>query len=142
MDRYGYIDSRLAEVPLFASLGKKQLREISSLATEVDVADGRVLTREGEHGNEFIVILDGEAEVRVNHDVVATLGSGDFFGEIALMANRPSTATVVAKTPMKLEVIHRREFQTLLRDNPEIACELLGAATDRLADLDDLDERS
>lgn len=136
MDRHGYIDSRLAQVPLFAGLGKKQLRQISSLATELDAADGRVLTREGEQGNEFIVILDGEAHVLVDGDVVATLGAGDFFGEIALMANRPRTATVVAKTPMRLEVVHRREFQMLLRDNPEIACELLGVATDRLADLD------
>ena len=136
MDRHGYVDSRLAQVPLFASLGKKQLRLISNLATEIDVGDGRVLTREGEQGNEFIVILDGEAQVLVDGDVVATLGAGDFFGEIALMANRPRTATVVAKTPMRLEVVHRREFQMLLRDNPEIACELLGVATDRLADLD------
>ena len=53
------------------------------------------------------------------------------------MANRPRTATVVAKTPMKLEVIGRREFQTMLHDNPTIATELLGVTADRLHDIEE-----
>jgi CRP/FNR family cyclic AMP-dependent transcriptional regulator len=136
MDRHGWIDERLAKVPLFAGLDKKHLRQISSLATQIDVAAGRELTREGEHGNEFVIILEGEAEVKVGGEVVATRGPGDYFGEIALIANRPRTATVVAKTPMKIEVIGRREFQTMLHDNPTIATELLGVTADRLAEID------
>jgi CRP-like cAMP-binding protein len=136
MDRHGYIDERLAKVPLFAGLDKKHLREVSSLVTQIDVKEGKTLTREGEHGNEFVIILEGEAEVRVGDEVVATRGPGDYFGEIALIANRPRTATVVAKTPMKFEVIGRREFQTMLHDNPSIATELLGVTADRLAETD------
>jgi CRP/FNR family cyclic AMP-dependent transcriptional regulator len=74
--------------------------------------------------------------VKIGEDVVATRGPGEYFGEIALVANRPRTATVVAKTPMKVEVIGRREFQTMLHDNPTIAAELLGVVGDRLAELD------
>ena len=107
MDRHGWIDERLAEVPLFAGLDKKHLRAISSLATPIDVAEGKALTREGEFGHEFIIVLEGEAEVQVGDEVVATRGPGDYFGEIALVANRPRTATVTAKTPMKVEVIGR-----------------------------------
>ena len=70
---------------------------------------------------------------QLGDDVVATRGPGDYFGEIALVANRPRTATVTAKTPMKVEVIGRREFQTMLHDNPSIATELLGVAADRLS---------
>jgi len=140
MDRHGWIDENIARVPLFAGLDKKHLRQISSLATQIDVNEGRVLTKEGEHGNEFIIIVDGEAEVRVGDTVVATRGPGDYFGEIALVANRPRTATVTAKTPMRLEVIGRREFQTMLHDNPTIATELLGVAADRLAENENLGE--
>ena len=136
MDRHGWIDERLAEVPLFAGLDKKHLRAISSLATPIDVAEGKALTREGDFGHEFIIVLDGEAEVKVGDEVVATRGPGDYFGEIALVANRPRTATVTAKTPMKVEVIGRREFQTMLHDNPSIATEILGVVGDRLADID------
>ena len=137
MDRHGWIDERLASVPLFANLDKKHLRQISSLATPIDVPEGKALTREGDIGHEFIIVLEGEAEVKVGDDVVATRGPGDYFGEIALVANRPRTATVIAKTPMKLEVIGRREFQTMLHDNPTIATELLGVTADRLSDIEE-----
>lgn len=136
MDRHGWIDEQLAKVPLFAGLDKKHLKQISGLVTQIEVKEGKELTREGEHGNEFIIVLEGEAEVKVGGTVVATRGPGDYFGEIALIANRPRTATVTAKTPMKLEVIGRREFQTMLHDNPGIATELLGIAADRIAETD------
>lgn len=138
MDRHAFVDQQLARVPLFAGLDKKHLSQISSLVTQIEVGEGKELTREGEHGNEFIIILEGEAEVRVGGEVIATRGPGDYFGEIALVANRPRTATVVAMTPMKIEVIGRREFQTMLHDNPGIATELLGVTADRLAEHDDL----
>lgn len=136
MDRHKWVDEQLARVPLFAGLDKKHLSEISSLVTQIEVKEGKVLTHEGEHGNEFIIIIEGEAEVKVGDTVVATRGPGDYFGEIALISNRPRTATVTAKTPMKIEVIGRREFQTMLHDNPTIATELLGIAADRIAEND------
>ena len=137
MDRHGFVDERLAKVPLFAGLDKKHLQQVSGLVTQIDVKEGKDLTREGEHGNEFIIVLEGEAEVKVGGNVVATRGPGDYFGEIALIANRPRTATVTAKTAMKIEVIGRREFQTMLHDNPGIATELLGIAADRLSENDE-----
>jgi len=139
MDRHKWVDEQLGKIPLFADLDKKHLAEISSLVTQIEVKQGKDLTREGEHGNEFIIILEGEAEVKVGGAVVATRGPGDYFGEIALISNRPRTATVTATTPMKLEVIGRREFQTMLHDNPTIATELLGIAADRLAENDGTD---
>ena len=136
MDRHKWVDEQLARVPLFGGLDKKHLAEISGLVTQIEVKEGKELTREGEHGNEFIIILEGGAEVTVGGTVVATRGPGDYFGEIALISNRPRTATVTALTPMKIEVIGRREFQTMLHDNPTIATELLGIAADRLAEND------
>ena len=136
-DRHGWIDERLAEVPLFKGLSKKHLREVSSLATQIKGEAGKVLTREGEQGNEFIIVLDGEVEVREGDQVIATRGAGDYIGEIALLDNRPRTATVVATTPVTLEVIGRREFKTLLNDVPEINEQVLATMAQRLAEHDE-----
>jgi CRP-like cAMP-binding protein len=136
MDRHVWIDERLADVPLFKGLPKKHLREISSLATQIKGDEGKVLTREGEVGNEFIIVLEGEVEVREGNNVVATRGPGDYIGEIALLDNRPRTATVVAKGPVVLEVIGRREFNTLLHDVPEINEHILATMAQRLAEVD------
>jgi CRP/FNR family transcriptional regulator, cyclic AMP receptor protein len=135
-DRHGWIDERLAEVPLFKGLSKKQLRQISSLAMRIDGEPGKVLTKEGEIGYEFIVVLEGEVEVREGDKVIAKRGPGDYFGEIALLDKRPRTATVVATTPVVIEVIPRREFVTLLKDVPEINEHVLATMAERLAELD------
>jgi len=126
----------LATVPLFNGLSKKQLREVSSLATRLDEAAGTQLTKEGQVGNEFIIVLEGEIEIRRGDEVVATRGPGSYVGEIALLDNRPRTATVVAKTPVVIEVIGRREFRTLLADAPELQQEIMNTMAQRLAELE------
>jgi CRP-like cAMP-binding protein len=126
----------LTQVPLFQGLSKKQLGQVRNLATRIDVAPGSVLTREGRTGQEFIVVLDGEVEVRRDDDVVATCGAGDYVGEIALIDDRPRTATVVATTAAVLEVIGRREFARLLAQEPEIAERIRATAARRLAELE------
>jgi CRP-like cAMP-binding protein len=98
MDRHVWIDERLAEVPLFEGLSKRQLRRISSLMTRIDRPAGQVLTREGEYGSEFFIVLEGEVEVRQADRVIATREPGDYVGEIALLDKRPRTASVVATT--------------------------------------------
>jgi CRP-like cAMP-binding protein len=125
-------DELLARVPLFKDLSKKHLRQIRSLTTRVDVAPGRVLTREGGTGHEFIVVLEGEVEVRQDDKVVATCAAGDYLGEIALIEHRPRTATVVATSPAVLDVIGQREFAELLAEEPEIAERIRATAARRL----------
>lgn len=137
MSEHVSTDELLATVPLFKDLSKKHLQRVASLATRLDLPAGRELTREGELGHEFIVVLDGEVEVRVGDQVVATRGPGEFFGEIALLDHRPRTATVVSKTPVVVEVIGQREFATLLADEPEVAEQLETTMAQRLAELKD-----
>jgi CRP/FNR family cyclic AMP-dependent transcriptional regulator len=127
-------DERLAQVPLFAGLSKKDLKKISSLATRLDLPAGKELTHQGAVGNEFLVVLDGTVDVKVDDEVVASRGPGDYFGEIALLDDRPRTATVVAKTPVSIEVIGRREFKALIEDQPEIAQQLLATMAQRLSE--------
>lgn len=131
-------EARLAQIPLFAGLSKKEIAAVSGLATRLDLPAGRELTKQGEIGREFVVILDGEVDVVIDGNVVATRGPGDFFGEIALLSERPRTATVVAKTPVAIEVIGRREFRALVEDQPGIEAQLQAAMTERL-EADDLD---
>ena len=109
---------------------------IAELASHLEVPAGEELTREGEEGREFIVLLDGEVEVRRGGQAIATLGPGSYFGEIALIEQQPRTATVIAKTPVSAEVIGRSGFRLSLAEVPGLASELLAAVASRLAEQD------
>jgi CRP/FNR family transcriptional regulator, cyclic AMP receptor protein len=128
------VEDQLARVPLFEGLSKHQLSSIAGLTTRLHEDAATVIAREGATGNEFIVVLEGELEVRHGDEVVASICAGDFVGEIALLDNRPRTATVVAKTPVVIEVISRQEFSALLADAPEVAQEIMARMAQRLSD--------
>jgi CRP/FNR family cyclic AMP-dependent transcriptional regulator len=123
----------MERVPLFARCSKKELGKIAGLADEIDVPQGKVLTREGDRGREFFVVLEGSADVRRDTQPLPSLGTGDFFGEIALVTDKARTATVTATTPMRMLVITDRAFRELLRNSPEIQGKVLSAVADRLA---------
>jgi CRP/FNR family transcriptional regulator, cyclic AMP receptor protein len=122
----------LRRVPLFSGLGRHELEELGGLADEVDVADGRVLTREGETGHEFFVVLDGAVQVDVGGSVVANLGKGDFLGEIALVDGKPRSATTKAVGATRLLVIGHREFHQLMDDFPSVKTCVLEALAERV----------
>ena len=124
----------LARVPLFAGLSKKELGHVADIATRLELSAGKELTRQGERGREFIVILDGEVEVRIDGDPIKTLGAGDFIGEIALLEERPRTATVVANSQVSVDVIGRPAFMALIADQPAIAQQLLATMAESLAE--------
>jgi len=127
----------LAKIPLFQNLSAKQLAAVDRLVTTMDVAAGRELIRQGESGREFVVVVDGEAEVRRDGKVIAVRGPGTFFGEIALLLERPRNASVVAKTDMTIDVIDRQAFRQLLEEFPDLHAPLLEATAQRLAELDE-----
>ena len=94
--------SRLRSIPLFKDVPDEELGQIATFAQEVTVDAGRELVREGDFSYEFMAIEDGEAEVTRHGEHVASLGSGDFFGEMGLLEKTLRNATVTAKTPMRL----------------------------------------
>jgi len=122
----------IAKVPLFAGLAKQQLTRVASIADEIDLPEGKILTRQGERGREFFILLEGEAEVRRNGRKLATRRAGEFFGEIALISDIPRVATVTATTPVRALVIRDREFRALLERTPAIALDVLTAVAERL----------
>jgi CRP-like cAMP-binding protein len=96
---------RLKAIPLFASLDDETLRAIATFATETSVPAGKHLLTEGDYAYELMAIEEGQAEVVRGGKHVATLGPGEFFGEMALLENTLRTASVVALTPMLLVTI-------------------------------------
>lgn len=127
----------LRHLPLFAGCTSQELDEIDRLADRVTIEAGRTVIRQGDLGQEFALIIDGQAEVLRDDKVVATLGPGEFFGEVALIESVNRTASVVAKTNLTLEVLDRRGFNTLLDDLPRLARSILKGVTHRLAERED-----
>jgi CRP-like cAMP-binding protein len=124
--------NKLERLPLFSGLDKRERARVAQIADEVDVTEGRRLAVEGDLAYEFFVIEDGEASVDVHGEEKPGLGPGDFFGEIGLLecAHR-RTATVTAKTPMKLAVMTGPDFRAINRDMPEIAKKIQDAIAQR-----------
>lgn len=128
------VDKTLAKISLFSECTKKELQAISRIVTPINVAAGKVLTKEGDAGREFLIIAKGTATVKKNGRKVASLGPGDFFGELALLAGVPRTATVIADTDMTVEALNRAEFATLLDESPSIARKVMTAVAKRTYD--------
>lgn len=124
-------------LPIFAGCTEEELEEIDRLADEVHVAAGRTIIRQGDLGQEFAVIVSGEADIVKDGQTVATIGPGAYFGEVALLDAITRTASVVARTDMVLEVIDRRGFNTLLDDLPRLARSMLRGTARRLAALEE-----
>lgn len=134
--RHSAGNDRLANIPLFQGLSDKQLAAVDGLVTTTDVPAGRELIHQGASGREFILVVEGEAEVRRDGELLATRGPGSFFGETALLLDQPRNASAVAITDMTIEVIDRRDFKRLLEEHPDLHAPLLEAMAQRLAELD------
>jgi CRP-like cAMP-binding protein len=124
----------LAGVPLFAGLSKKQLSQVATIADELDFKAGKQLIREGGAGREFFVLLEGSADVTRDGKKLATRSAGDFFGEIALVCDRPRVATVTTTEPSVALVVTESNFRKLVRQSPEIALKVMQAVGVRLPD--------
>ena len=122
----------LQRVHLFESCSTRQLRAIARIADVQEVSSGHVLARTGEPGDRFFVIVDGSARVDVSPQNQGRMGPGAFFGEISLLDGEPRSATVIADTAMRLLVIPRRDFVTLLREVPSLTERMLITLCQRL----------
>ena len=122
----------LKRVPLFERCSKSELQQIAGLADEVHLPAGRKLTKEGGRGQEFIVLVEGRAEVERKGRRLRDLEAGEFLGEIALVANVPRTATVTTLTPAEILLMTARDFRTLMRDVPSLQPKVLYALAMRL----------
>lgn len=133
--RDAYIE-HLTQVPLFSACSKDELRKLSRRTTDIPIAEGHVLVKEGDRGLEFFVIVSGRAKVSRKGRKVGELGPGDFFGELALLIDADRNATVTALTPMEAIVLSRREFEAALADAPRMTRKIMSGMARRLAEYD------
>jgi CRP/FNR family transcriptional regulator, cyclic AMP receptor protein len=122
----------LERVPLFAGCSQRELTQIAELADELTLRGPRDLTSEGARSRDFMILVEGEAEVLRQGRLVAALGPGDFVGEIALVTGAPRTATVRTRGPTRLLVLAASGFRTLMREVPSIQSKVLTAVALRL----------
>ncbi len=123
----------LAALPLFEALSRKELEQLAMMTDDLEFPAGKVLCRQGDLGSEFLVIIEGEAEVTKDGAPVATLGPGDYFGEIALVEDVRRTATVTAATSLRFFILTRQAFRSLLRRNPKVEAQILDVIAARVA---------
>jgi CRP-like cAMP-binding protein len=122
----------LRRVSLFERLSGRELAGIAAIAAEEQFPAGHELTREGDPGRSFYIILEGRADVYQGEEKLAERGGGEFFGEIALIAHSPRTATVKAVTPVRALVIADRKFRGLLGRQPQLQLKVIEALRDRV----------
>jgi CRP-like cAMP-binding protein len=123
---------RLADIPLFSSLGEESLGRLAAWSESRSARPGERIVGEGTSGYSFFVIEDGSAVVTQDERELTRLGPGDFFGELALFGDGRRTATVTALEPTKLVVMFGTEFRQLERELPDVAAEIQRAVTARL----------
>lgn len=130
------VDALLTSVPLFASLDRRAIAGLARQASRRVYAPGEAIVREGETGTALYVIVRGR--VRVEHGsgpasaAVGNLGPGDFFGELALIEDRPRSASVVAVDETECLLFVVWEFRALLKEHPQMALPIMNALIARL----------
>ena len=124
--------SLLGSVPFFSGLDKGTRSSIASQGKELTYKAGDTVVEEGSMGVGFYLIVDGKAEVRKKGKVLASLGKGQFFGEMSLIDEQPRSADVVAVSPTKCWALSSWAFGSIMKTNPEVALMMLKEMVKRL----------
>ncbi len=136
MPKLDDVASTLAAVPLFSQLSGKERRHVARALGVHSVADGVMLVRQGEAGDTFYVLLDGGAKVVRNGRKTASLGTGDWFGELALLDPAPRNADVVTVGPATVGILDAKSFRRLVGELPAMTARLLAGLARRVRDGD------
>ena len=126
----------LRQVPLFSELDRRALKHVAQAMSERSFAAGETIAREDEVGVGFFVVAEGTARVTVRGKEVARLGRGDHIGEMALIADSPRLATVVAETELRCFAMTSWEFRRLAEGNAALSWKLLESTMKRVRELE------
>jgi CRP/FNR family transcriptional regulator, cyclic AMP receptor protein len=124
----------LKRVPIFEGLDDRELDRIAASMKQRTFRSGDTVTTEGQGGVGFFVIEDGEARVTIHGDERRRLGPGDYFGEVALLTDRPRTATITAESDLRCYGMTSWDFKPLVETHGSIAWKLLQAMAKNYAD--------
>lgn len=129
------LTTRLAQVPLFASLDESGLQDVAELATEFEAKAGHVFIERGQPGNGLFVIEEGSVRIDLASGERVERKAGQFFGELSILADVPRSARVSAATDVRCVAIARRDLMELLHERPDIAVAMLREVAARLVDV-------
>ena len=118
---------RLAQVPLFKALSKRDLEFLASRIDEVSLKPGQTVIREGQSTESFFIVVSGNVNVTRAGKPAARLGPGDFFGEIGMLDQGPATATVVTEGPVDAMVLSHAQFRDAIKANDGLALQVIAA---------------
>ncbi len=122
----------IRQVPLFAQLDEAELVRLADRFVERSFKEGDVVVEEGATGKSVIVIVDGSASVSIAGELKASLGPGDYFGEMAAMDDGIRSASIVAATDLDVCFLTPWEFRPFVEEHPEVAWKLLRSLARRL----------
>ena len=122
----------MRKVPLFQGMSDAALETVADRAAETTFQDGETVTREGDPGDTFYIVVDGRLNVTQGGELIRELGPGDFLGEISLVDGRPRTATVTAVGPVETLVIRRADFLEMVEWDSAVRLGILMALTERI----------
>ncbi len=126
-------ESKLKTVGLFAELSPQELRRLASVTDEIAVPAGTRLIHEGAFAHEFLLIRTGSAEVSRGGELLATLGPGDFAGEIGAVRDVRRNATVTAASELSVIVMTARDLRRVVAEMPSVGAQIDAAIAARSA---------
>ena len=128
----------LAGCPLFRGIDRDGIAALADRATQVEFPAGHVIARQGEIGTGFFVVIDGRVRVVRDGDVVATLGPGEFFGELSVLDRLPRNAMVSAEVATTCLALAAWDFDAVLLEQPRLALAILRGVAARLRQVSDV----
>ena len=128
------LGTALAGSPLFAGMDPDEIERVITAFDEARYPSGHRVVLEGLSGSDFFVVVVGRAAVLIDGWRVATLGPGDFFGELAILGNGLRTASVRAETPLHCLVLPNGKLEKLIIDHPLLSSNILHTVVTRFVD--------
>jgi CRP-like cAMP-binding protein len=126
-----------AGVWLFEHCSQRELSVLQEAASEMELTAGKVLTKQGELGRHFMVIVEGQVEVIRDGTKIAMLGPGSFFGEMSLLDGQPRTATATTVEPTRVLMLTTAAFNEVLATMPSVDRKLLAVLAGRLREIEE-----
>jgi CRP/FNR family transcriptional regulator, cyclic AMP receptor protein len=123
--------TQLKRIPLFSEASDDELKRVAIFAESREIPEGETVIEEGGFSNELLAIEDGKAEVTREGEKIATLGKGDIFGEAGMLDDSMRTATVTAKTRLKVISMRHFEVKRLRKDAPDVYAKIEQLVEDR-----------
>ena len=125
----------LAGTPLLAGVDPEGLAMVAQRMVEVDFPKDHVIARQGEVGTGFFLVASGSVRVVRDGETLATIGPGDFFGELSVLDGRPRVAQVIANEPTTCLALATWDFEAVVKEQPTVALVVLRGLAGRLREL-------